>query len=398
MRVLRLQGDVPGADVMAPAVRFIHTSDLQLGMTRAFLDGDAQARFSQARIDAIGAIGNLASRVDAEFIVVAGDVFETNRVRPRTVGRALEAMASVKVPMYLLPGNHDPLDAASVYRSRTFEKDRPPNVHVLDSQEARLVRDGVEVFGAPWTTKRLLHDLTGDLCASLTPAADITRVVVGHGQVDTFGEHVSPATISIRTLEAALDSRAVAYVALGDRHSTTRIGDSGRIWYSGAPEPTAHDEIDPGNALVVELDEDRCHVTAQPVGTWTFAAPSFDVDELDRLGPLHETVGAMAAKGRTVARLTLTGVLSVSEYAALNAFLEEQSATFASIELWEPSSNLIVRPDDDDFSDLALRGFAKKAVDRLRDLANAGEPGATVARDALAILVRLASGVAGRPS
>ena len=35
------------------AVRFLHTSDWQLGMTRHFLEGEAQARYSAARIDAI---------------------------------------------------------------------------------------------------------------------------------------------------------------------------------------------------------------------------------------------------------------------------------------------------------------------------------------------------------
>ena len=98
-------------------VRFIHTADLQLGMTRYFLDADAQARYAQARIDALTSIGVMAAAEDAEFVVVAGDVFETNRVRPRTVGRALEAMATIPVRVFLLPGNHDPLDAATVYRS-----------------------------------------------------------------------------------------------------------------------------------------------------------------------------------------------------------------------------------------------------------------------------------------
>ena len=46
------------------------------------------------------------------------------------------------------------------------------------------------------------------------------------------------------------------YVALGDRHSTTEVGGTGRIWYSGAPEPTAYDEIDPGNVLIVDLSAD----------------------------------------------------------------------------------------------------------------------------------------------
>ena len=38
-------------------VRFVHTSDWQLGMTRHFLEGEAQARYTAARIDAIRSIG-----------------------------------------------------------------------------------------------------------------------------------------------------------------------------------------------------------------------------------------------------------------------------------------------------------------------------------------------------
>jgi hypothetical protein len=41
-------------------VRFLHSADWQLGMTRHFLSAEAQARFSQARIDVIKRIGEAA--------------------------------------------------------------------------------------------------------------------------------------------------------------------------------------------------------------------------------------------------------------------------------------------------------------------------------------------------
>ena len=72
-------------------VRFIHTADWQLGMTRHFLEGEAQSRFSQARLDAILRIGDLARERRAEFVVVAGDVFETTQVSRQTGLRACEA-------------------------------------------------------------------------------------------------------------------------------------------------------------------------------------------------------------------------------------------------------------------------------------------------------------------
>jgi Icc protein len=75
--------------------------------TRAFLSQVAAARYSQARIDAIRALGQLAAQHHAQFMVVAGDVFESNQLSAQTLSRALDALNSVPVPVFLLPGNHD---------------------------------------------------------------------------------------------------------------------------------------------------------------------------------------------------------------------------------------------------------------------------------------------------
>ena len=53
---------------------------------------------------------------------------------------------------------------------------------------------------------------------------------------------------------------------------------------------------------------------------------------------------------------------------------------------------LLVRPEDDDFADLGLSGFAKNAVARLRAEAAGGGPDSETARDALSLLVRLVHG------
>ena len=370
-------------------VRFIHTADLQLGMTRRFLDEDAQARFAQARIDAITEIGRLAATEGAEFVVVAGDVFETNRVRPRTVGRALEAMASVAVPVFLLPGNHDPLDAATVYRSLTFRRLAPPNVQVLQDSNPVTVRDGVQIVGAPWTTKRPLLDLVESACEGLAADVGQTRILVGHGAVDYRGESHDPATIRLAPAETAIADGKVHYIALGDRHSTTEVGDTGRVWYSGAPEPTAHDETDAGNVLLVELNGDQCAVTPRHIGTWRFVAEMVELDPAEGPETVRDRLDRMPAKDRSIVRLTLLGLLSLTQFTRLQEIIEGAREVFGSIEEWEPSSHLLVRPEDDDFADLGLSGFAENAVTRLRAAVTAGGPDAATARDALSVLVRL---------
>ena len=375
-----------------PAVRFIHTADLQLGMTRHFLDTDAQARYAQARIDVLTSIGVMAAAEHAEFVVVAGDVFETNRVRPRTVGRALEAMGTIPVPVFLLPGNHDPLDAATVYRSPTFTRSLPPNVTVLDGPGAFQVRPGVQIVGAPWMTKRPLNDLIAAACESLAADPECVRILVGHGALDYQGEFHDPSTISLAAAEAAIHAGTVQYIALGDRHSTTPAGTTGRIWYSGAPEPTAHDETDAGNVLLVDLSDGGCTVTPRPLGTWHFVSETIEFDGESGPEALRDRLDSLPTKDRSIVRLTELGVLSLTQYTYLEKVVEEAREVFGAIEEFEPTSSLLVRPEDDDFADLALSGFAKNAVDRLRAMATSDGPEAVPARDALSILVRLVLG------
>lgn len=89
------------------SIRFLHTSDWQLGMTRHYLEGEAQSRYTGDRVETIRRIGELARARGCAFVVVAGDVFEHANLSRRDVGRALDAMGSVGLPVYLLPGNHD---------------------------------------------------------------------------------------------------------------------------------------------------------------------------------------------------------------------------------------------------------------------------------------------------
>ena len=123
-------------------MRFVHTADWQLGMTRHFLAGEAQPRYSAARRDAVAGLGPLAADAGAEFVVVAGDVFEDNQLAPKVISQSLEAMRAIGIPVYLLPGNHDPLDASSVYTSALFTAECPANVHVLDRAGVHEVRPG----------------------------------------------------------------------------------------------------------------------------------------------------------------------------------------------------------------------------------------------------------------
>ena len=366
--------------------RFLHTADLQLGMKRRYLGEDAQARFDEARFDAIRRIGEIAVREQCECVLVCGDVFESNAVDRRTVARALEAMSGVGVPVVLLPGNHDPLDGASIWQSRAFLEHRPEHVHVLTDTAPLAIGPELEFVGAPWRSKRPDRDLLGGLLAELAPAGATTRVVLAHGAVDALSpDRDDPARIRLGPAEEALQDGRLHYLALGDRHSCTAVGASGRVHYAGAPEPTDFDEVDPGKVLIVDVDPRRVEVRPASVGSWCFERrvriPLSGVADLDAL---EAWLDARADKARTVLRLSFEGTLDLRGHARLDALLDRARDLFACVDVWEPECDLVVQPDDADFEALSLSGFAARSVERLRRGDGEG------AQDALALLVRLA--------
>ncbi len=361
-------------------------------MRRHFLSADAQARYTQARFDAIDNIVEVANRERCDFIVVAGDIFESNQVSPDTVIRSCEAMSRNRTPIYLLPGNHDPFDAASIYKSRAFVNHKPDHVTVLKSGEPANPVDTVELVGAPWYSKRPLADLVSTTCLALDPLRrGLQRICVAHGMVHSLSPKPSdPALIDGDVAKQLIDDRIISFLALGDRHSTTEVAP--RIWYAGTPEPTDFDESDPGNVIVVQLDESRCDVTKIKVAEWHFVVLDLDIASSGGVDLIRDRLELLPDKPRTIVKLSIRGVMSISDRANLDELLEWARSLFGAIQWWERRSDLIVLPSDADIATLELTGFAKQTVDKLLIEARTQDGSGTDARDALVLLYRLVRG------
>ena len=377
---------------MTQRVTFIHTSDFQWGMQRWFLEGEAQARFSAARLAAVERLGDLATRTGAQFIVAAGDVFEHNSLTRQTTGRANEVLAGLPVPVYLLPGNHDPLVADSIFRTATAE-----NVHVLGDSVPQEVADGVELVGAPLLTKHVNRDLVAEALQGLEPTENI-RIAVGHGQVSSRTSTPSPAEIDLAQVEQAVRAGTIDYLALGDTHSTQNLSATGAVWFSGSPEvtdfhglETDNGERDSGNALVVTIEKDgtgpaTVTVEKHHVGQWRFDAVSAELDSLEDVESFLSQLRAYENKDRTVIKYGLTGTLSLTAQRALESGLDELTDIFAALYPRERLMDLVTEPDPDELDNLGLTGFAASALEELVEDMSAGD---LEARDATNLLFRL---------
>jgi DNA repair exonuclease SbcCD nuclease subunit len=374
------------------SIRFLHTSDWQLGMTRHYLEGEAQSRYTGDRVETIRRIGELARARECAFVVVAGDVFEHANLSRRNVGRALDAMGSVRLPVYLLPGNHDPLGPGSIYAQDAFRDLKPDNVTLLDDTGPWPVTEGVELVAAPWRSKRPDADPVAPALEGLEPDGTL-RVVVGHGMLDELDpDRTSQVTVRRAPLDEALARGVVHYVALGDRHIRWPEDDRGAIHYSGTHESTGFREHGCGHVLEVALDGSTAEVTSHEVGQWEHRVLERQLDGAEDVETLRAELAALTPKERIILKTVFTGTLNLSESAQLDGLLEQQAEVFASLNAWERHTDLVVVPDEHEFEDLDVGGYAADAVTELRELAASDSEDALAAGDALRLLYRLVGG------
>ncbi len=102
---------------MEQTVRFLHTADLHIGApVRGFCSlADAWAeRLQRAVIEAYDRVIDAAIKNDVDFVVIAGDVFDTARA---SFGdflhffEGLERLDAAGIPSFLVGGNHDPFSS-----------------------------------------------------------------------------------------------------------------------------------------------------------------------------------------------------------------------------------------------------------------------------------------------
>ena len=136
------QRDSRAAD--GSAVRFLHTSDWQLGMTRWFLregDGEAQARYSADRLEAVRRLGRLAQERGAEFIVVAAPERDAVVERVRAAGEDAVFIA-VRLPYGVQQDEADAQLALDFIRAdREVTVDIKPGVDALEASVEAAIGD-----------------------------------------------------------------------------------------------------------------------------------------------------------------------------------------------------------------------------------------------------------------
>jgi DNA repair exonuclease SbcCD nuclease subunit len=343
---------------------FLHTADLQIGMTAGSVGGLAKS-IQTARYESLRHILELAALHRAHFVVIAGDLFETNLVSAglvREVMRLLENAQPMRV--YLLPGNHDHLGPDSVYAREEFRR-AGSHIHVFTDTSPVVVEDlDLTLYPVPCLETR----------SPESPARSVRKiqrtrhhVAVLHGSLpERFGggqeeDEYFPMT------EEELRGLGMDYIALGHWHSLNPDPEKEPLspfYYSGTPEPTGFGEKKSGNVLLVDLEGGKRSVQALATAQYRFVDVAKEIRTLPDADLLKNELLRLPLPEKTLLRVNLRGIVSLDVEEAISTLITELEERFAFVR--REDRELLIEPSERDLDRFTRGGIAHTKLTLLK--------------------------------
>lgn len=309
-------------------LKLLHTADWHLGRRFPTFAEETQKKLSRARMDVISRILDVARRNSVDAVLCAGDLFDDPTPAVdfwQGLAKIFSDRGSIHPPVFLVPGNHDPLTTESVWApGHAFRAMLPQWVHVVDRDDFTFdLAPGVVLYARPCRSKAGEKDMALELPAR--ESGDV-RVRIGCVHGSTFDREGYETNFPICRDAGA--KRGMDYLAIGDTHSFRDVTTTSLCptVYPGAPEPTNFDEPGAGFVAIVALFRhgSRPRVESQAVAHWRWMDRRCrDIDELRALLTVQDL-------DRHVVRLHLDMTVSVAEESEVERILRDLQGTDAT--------------------------------------------------------------------
>lgn len=289
-------------------IRLIHTSDLHLDACYAEerLPAAFGNRRRQSLRDVLKRILERAVEWPADAVLIAGDLFEIDRISRDTVAFLQSSFENLgPVPVFIAPGNHDPYTTNSPYRTESW----PSNVTIFSTpawQRADVEDISLTVHGFAFDSLDISQNPFGSL---QIPQDGRVHVALGHGSEMGSIPPGKDAYAPFRATDAT--PPGLRYLALGHFHGYKQVPGpyDATVAYSGAPEGHGFGETGERYFLEVEIDEKEVRVRPVTGNRTVYVTFSMDCSEFTNSQQIvdaireHPKPNGLAA----VARVTLTG-------------------------------------------------------------------------------------------
>lgn len=228
-------------------ISFIHTGDIHLGRQFHFTERGEEFG-TQTRNDlwrVFGKIINTAEKNAIDFLLIAGDLFDTAEIDIGEIKRAAQKMGQLtKTQVIILPGNHDYYSENQLYGIIKW----PENVSIFKSdtmEEYYFPEKQTRIFGIGW-----LKDTYSEMPehSGYRLREEDNNILLLHGDAYHSKSELMPIDIS--------DFDNFDYIALGHIHKNDFR--SKRAAYCGCPQPLSFKDSGDHGIIVGQIENHRC--------------------------------------------------------------------------------------------------------------------------------------------
>lgn len=276
-------------------MKIIHCSDVHLDSRMERNLTAAQARERNAEICAtFGRLVDYAAAHQVDAVLVAGDLFDTERVSAGTADFVLDRIRSAEnVTFYYLRGNHD--ESQNVFAGLEL----PENFKTFGESWTSYRMDDVVITGL-----ELSRENWESMYESLSLSREDTNIVMLHGQVSTRpGEEQVALPL--------LKNKHIHYLALGHIHSYQKeqLDMDGSWCYCGCLEGRGFDECGEKGFVLLEIQGKQIKSEFVPFAARTLHEVEVDITDLLTVSQLRQAM-EQAAEGisaDSLVKFTFTG-------------------------------------------------------------------------------------------
>ena len=284
-------------------IKILHTADIHLGREFPLLHEKGREYRSQL-LRTFERIVDLAIGENISLLLIAGDLFDTNRVHGIIIGKVLSAFRKLEkrdIQVCILPGTHDAYNDDSIYRFVHF----PSNVTVFTPQHDHEIYKDLDltVYGKAFDGR-----LVGESPIRGLSLTDATKFHVGMAHCSIKREDLIEKDSMILSRDEIANS-GLDYLALGHWHSFQDFSQGNtKACYCGSPEPIYVDQKGAGSIAMVSIHE-KGNVGVAPVcvGSKKFDEVTIDVGLVKSIEDIAKIVEPKADPN-LILKITLEGL------------------------------------------------------------------------------------------
>lgn len=298
-------------------MKILHTGDLHIGREYKTVESSVAALYRQARLDALGNIIRIAGTENCNYMVIAGDLFDSHNPPASLISAVCEMLNQCPCPVLIVPGNHDYCQDEDKLWAKVKSTIDDTKIKVLDQCEAYDMSDAV-FYACPCNDRYSDHNQLAWLKVNRNRDSKKFNIGIAHGAIEGLSYDSAGKYYFMEMHE--LEGLGMDLWLIGHTHIPFPSGEiikGQHIFNAGTHQQTDIADNSEGSVFVIDIADDKT-VSARKVhtGTISFARKELNLAHGKSLQEsLMGIVNSLDNPERTTLRLTISGIAPAEEYA-----------------------------------------------------------------------------------